>query len=1200
MVTNYTPDKCRYTIGKLVKSVWLISENAIKDIRIDNGEAWVNSISETPIRIDCTSVGLQEEESLDERYRFVHTLTFSVNGYANGDDFQGKYYAIVKDNNGTYWLVNPLFPCKVTYVYTLSNDENHTDFTLSTASNHPVLRLNGMVDARAYECKEYFIDGISELWLNEKRYSVHDGKYVKYTNDGFKVIDYNKNSATFTETFDGTNTSHSISFDVLFSSYKSSWHYNLLEFIDECIKNNNLYSAIIKTRNGKYAMCGFSYGLQPSFNITADDTTQEINKVQISLQDVHTVGDPIDFYNSADYTHLTAKTWVYTAEHNGYECVGDGLAKYLLQKEVDALGNDTCNYKALAGYENNFPELNIVGTFNGTFTFPNNECKVEPCRLSTSLPRRIVFNNVGSKTYTVRAGSDWTIAHDDGISVTPSSGSANQSYTITVYNSHTPTAEAWITNLTVSYCDGMEYSSVITVVEDEDSCFQNGSRYNISANEHTLTIPTQCCINSAKERTGIGTISTVYNDHITVYVPENNTGAYRTIVLLVELCDGGATNITIVQSDVFEKWEKEGTFCNGTDKYEVQRLYTGTTSSSYTMTETTRNVFVEAYSLDCKSPDEWNYKKWEIVPGDYVCDGETKYAKEREYVSDDNVRWIATDVYRKSNTVIEDFSTDCGYDPSITGNCSIYVDEGDVVCSGYNKYKYLRKYVRTCQDCDNCSSQWIATDIYEIDYSQVVEYFSSDCGYICGACLRRWVVDGYSCVGYDKYRIDRLQISHNGGITWVDTTATSMTMTEQASEDCGCSRQYRWEKAPADDYVCDMETHTKYYKEYCQVSCDGETWENLIPESSRTSTDVIEYNSEDCGGTPIPPLYGQYFTLVAKENGTFRMYGGMPDGGGGTIEVEHDGMYSLDSGETWYNAVEHGSAVNVSVFAGQKVMMKGTSFDPMYRERETDAWFRKILYSGRFDVEGNILSITYGDNFIDNIGGVVPDFEYYCLFSQNANLESAENMVMPVSGVGQYSCTDMFALCSLLTKPPLILPATTLGASCYKAMFNSCVSLEDLPELPATTLADDCYGGMFGGCSSLEIIPSNYLPATTLAFCCYCWMFDKCTSLVSVPSDLLPATTLADYCYQGMFSGCHSLTTAPVLPAPTLVTGCYSGLFQYCISLTSMTCLATAYDEGATNHWTLNVEQNGTFTKRAGSNFGYGAGVPYGWTIVNV
>jgi len=59
---------------------------------------------------------------------------------------------------------------------------------------------------------------------------------------------------------------------------------------------------------------------------------------------------------------------------------------------------------------------------------------------------------------------------------------------------------------------------------------------------------------------------------------------------------------------------------------------------------------------------------------------------------------------------------------------------------------------------------------------------------------------------------------------------------------------FAWNKAPETDYVCDTETHTKYYKEYYQYSMDsGATWNNVYPTSSRTSDDVIEYNSPDCG-----------------------------------------------------------------------------------------------------------------------------------------------------------------------------------------------------------------------------------------------------------------------------------------------------------------------------------------------------------------
>ena len=77
--------------------------------------------------------------------------------------------------------------------------------------------------------------------------------------------------------------------------------------------------------------------MQPSYTVSADDTIQNADKIQITLQDAHDAGDPIEFFDSIDYEYLPYKSYEYTSEYDGYECVGEGIAKYLLQKEVDAL-----------------------------------------------------------------------------------------------------------------------------------------------------------------------------------------------------------------------------------------------------------------------------------------------------------------------------------------------------------------------------------------------------------------------------------------------------------------------------------------------------------------------------------------------------------------------------------------------------------------------------------------------------------------------------------------------------------------------------------------------------------------------------------------------------------------------------------------------------------------------------------------------
>ena len=89
---------------------------------------------------------------------------------------------------------------------------------------------------------------------------------------------------------------------------------------------------------------------------------------------------------------------------------------------------------------------------------------------------------------------------------------------------------------------------------------------------------------------------------------------------------------------------------------------------------------------------------------------------------------------------------------------------------------------------------------------------------------------GYTPTGQTQYR-------------WVDLNPN----VDYYCEDCPVdpsAKIYRWGKAPTSDYVCSGTT--KYYKEYYQYSIDGGvSWQNVIPEQSRTSDDVIEYNSED-------------------------------------------------------------------------------------------------------------------------------------------------------------------------------------------------------------------------------------------------------------------------------------------------------------------------------------------------------------------
>lgn len=189
-----------------------------------------------------------------------------------------------------------------------------------------------------------------------------------------------------------------------------------------------------------------------------------------------------------------------------------------------------------------------------------------------------------------------------------------------------------------------------------------------------------------------------------------------------------------------EDWRENGYICNEATKYVRLQLYVSTDGQTWVATNTYKSGsrILETNSTDCGyvTPSTgWTYEDWRLVETDYICDDGNKYEKLRRWVSNDNVNWTPTDAYKRGN-LIEENSGDCGYDPTITGNCTDYQWLGDFICDGYGKYKYLKKFVRDCEDCDNCSAEWIATQIYK--RGDLMEEHSIDCGYIPSDTYFEW------------------------------------------------------------------------------------------------------------------------------------------------------------------------------------------------------------------------------------------------------------------------------------------------------------------------------------------------------------------------------------------------------------------------------------------------------------------------------
>ena len=275
--------------------------------------------------------------------------------------------------------------------------------------------------------------------------------------------------------------------------------------------------------------------------------------------------------------------------------------------------------------------------------------------------------------------------------------------------------------------------------------------------------------------------------------------------------------------------------------------------------------------------------------------------------------------------------------------------------------------------------------------------------------------------------------------------------------------------------------------------------------------------------------------------------------------------YKLNDGN-WAPITSNTEGVKITVNSGDKIQFRGNN-----AQYATNSW-NCNSFSGSmalFEVEGNIMSLIYGDDFKNKLT-ISSTYAFASLFRDCTNLVSAEN---------------------------LVLPATTLAENCYQYMFQICRSLTTAPKLPATTLKRECYEYMFDGCTSLTTAPKE-LPARTLAGYCYGYMFRDCRSLTTAPA--LPATTLASQCYYQMFNGCSSLTTAPELPATTLANSCYYQMFIGCTKLNYIKCLATNISaRNCTSYWVDHVASTGTFVKASSiTSWETGtSGIPGGWEV---
>ena len=783
MVTNYDIDKTNYKIYSLKGTVFLFNDDLLRSISID-GDSTHISLSGKPLTVRCDTVQVSEESSIDGRFSFSHTVTFKVQGY--DISLVGYKWIGFQDASGECWLLNPMLNPLWTYKYTLDSDGESTTYTVSLTSNFPLLHIvgNEKFDDIQRPCG-YRMSVPRKLWLNESDYSSKDKNgTILYTNDGFKNIGFIKDTLSLTEEYDGENVMHSLSFKIPFSSYKESFHYNLLEFTD------NTYACVVEKSDGTYASCGFYPGLFPSYSISCDTNIENADSITITLSDKHNGENFFSVSDDFSKKYESSTSSEFRMNDECLECVGYGVAKFIMKTEVDALGNPTGNYYALRGYEDELKAkgYNIIGTFDDNVSVPYGKCKIngamEECYLNTSLAD-MTFHEKGDKKYfSIQADGGWRITYNgERLSFSTKETTDSDIHMVTIEALVEPTSTTYQETFTVTYCYGN--ASSFNAYIQKNTCKDSISVDTVPKGGGNVLVKSECCISSVTS-TIEGVLSLKTNEGYVVSIPSMDGNEERVVPITITRCNGDTSDtINIRQTPYYYRWDREGSQCSEGYLCDFERMYSGETSSYITdRTETTRLVNCVTDPTNCP----YDRTRWVSID-DTICDGKALCSLLAEETSSDGIVWTMTGKIKIGDIIDKTNDSVCGANEK--GKYGKWMEVNGYICEGTTKYKKIAFF-----ESDTFDGTYNRINVE--DKGDVLETNSTDCGWFEGIddYETRWINVGDECIGTTKYAKLQAKYYNEDGTEYIPTNTTKQYKYEKIKEnskDCGyVDENHRW------------------------------------------------------------------------------------------------------------------------------------------------------------------------------------------------------------------------------------------------------------------------------------------------------------------------------------------------------------------------------------------------------------------------
>lgn len=298
--------------------------------------------------------------------------------------------------------------------------------------------------------------------------------------------------------------------------------------------------------------------------------------------------------------------------------------------------------------------------------------------------------------------------------------------------------------------------------------------------------------------------------------------------------------------------------------------------------------------------------------------------------------------------------------------------------------------------------------------------------------------------------------------------------------------------------TCATPDSTIYYKlnnsgNYVVYNGPISIYEDTVVEAyAKKFGHVSGVTTQTCIYNPVHDYSQDYLTFRVLSPG--KIY--WRANGGVTKSID----YSLNNSE-WTTITSSDTPPTIDVVANDIVRFRGSNAS--YGQSKTeysgfghgqvgaDGTSTYDADAAEFDIEGNIMSLIYGDNFAGQTsfnGGTYN----FCSMFKKAKCVSAENLILPPTTLREACYRALFSWATYLETAPAI-PATTLATYCCWYMFER-TAITTAPDLLAETLVKQCYGGMFNYCTRLNYIKCTATSGFSTSQCLNAWVANVASS----------------------------------------------------------------------------------------------------------